>query len=1008
MRLSVLLMVLLYCKFVEKYRTLIRLRMNNFRIWLVLLMNFIFVESYSQIQITFPVSRIVFQRNNQNQANVNIAGSYFQHLDRVEMKAVPVWGGQGSETDWQTAQEFKNNGIFSGILTLNGGWYNIEVRGILNGNIVTNTTLERVGVGEVFIVSGQSNAQGDQSYSGATQGASDDRVSVINFYDPLLNEDNLPFQFSHMGNGTRMAPYNYVPWFWAKLGDKLAQKLNVPILFYGAALGGLGSEVWRRSAEGSDLRQELPLFVKVQGMPYRGLKAALQQYATRTGVRAILWQQGESDGGTSAENYYNNLRTIIDKTRFDSRKGDLAWVIARSSRNPLVLNSVIEGQNLTIQRMGNVFAGPPTDEIVGANFRADGIHFHNDGLWSAAEYWNNYLDGNFFSNSQPLLARNLPTINIVCNPKNTTNKFTISTGGYSSYKWSNGVTANFITVSNGTFSFKGQDEVGNTIFSQPFTISTNNDALQPSISVNGSTSFCDGQGVVLTSNISAGNIWSNGERGQSIYVRNAGDYSVYNSSLNGCISPESNKVNINVLPVPYNAINANKSLPICPDESIDLFTDNTDGVKYSWNTNENTRRITVKNPGSYSLKITGQNGCESQSFIDVSFRNRPTTSLLTDGATTFCLGKSVNIFSQGDFQAYLWNNGATSKSINVSTDGNYSLRVQDNFGCLSEPITQKVTVNSLPSIKIQAEGIDKFCEGNLVNLRPISQTAISYKWNTGETSRNITVAKEGLYTLSIKDQNGCESSPDSITLKYIPLPIASITTDGDFNTICEGLTINLKANEATNYYWNTGATSKELTVNKAGVYSLQIKDEKNCLSKPTSFEVIVKDTPSTPTITITGTFQMEAIPPVSFSNQLFNWRKDEVDVPEVLGAIYKAKTSGKFTVRTVWKYSLPNNKELICYSPYSKEADLFIPYLDKGFRAYPNPNPTGLFTLETIGDNPNAEISVFSLTGQKVYSGTIIDLKEKRPLDLRQLEKGVYIIRLISGSYEASSRVIIK
>lgn len=981
--------------------------MNYLRIWLILLLNIVFLESYSQIQITFPVSRIVFQRNNQNQANVNIAGSYFQQLDKVEARAVPVWGGQGSETGWNTVQDFRNNGIFSGTLQLNGGWYNIEVRGFLNGNVVTSSTLERVGVGEVFIVAGQSNAQGDPAYSGATLGATDDRVSTINFYDPLLNEDNLPFQFSQMGNNTKMSPYNYVPWFWGKLGDKLAQKLNVPVLFYGAALGGLSCEVWRRSAEGQDLRQELPTFVKVAGMPYRGMKAALQQYITRTGVRAILWQQGESDGNSSAESYYNNLRTVIEKSRLDARKGDLAWVVARSSRNPQILPTVLEGQNLTIQRVSNVFAGPSTDEIAGSNFRADGIHFHNDGLWAAADYWNNYLDGNFFNNSQPLAARSLPTVNILCNPNNTTNKFTISTGGYPIYKWSNGGTSNFITVTSGTYSFKAQDDVGNTVFSQPFTLSTNNNVSQPTISASGSTTFCDGQGVLLTSNMNGGNVWSNGERGQSIVARGSGNYTVVNFSINGCASASSNPVNVNVLPSPFNIINANKSLPICPDETVELFTPNNDGASYQWNTNETSKRITVDKGGSYSLRIRGQNGCESQSFFDVNFRTRPTTDILADGETTFCLGKSVNIFPQNDFTSYIWNTGSTSKSINVRTNGTYTLRVKDNFGCLSDVVSRKITVNSLPSVKIKADGVDKFCQGNIVTLSPQTQTALGYKWSTGESSKEIFVVREGIYTLSVKDVNGCESTPDSIKLSHIPSPVALITTNDNINTICEGSSLSLVGNNAVAYTWNTGETSKDINVSRAGIYTLIIKDDKNCLSKLASFEVAAKENPQPPSVSIDGSFQLIAIPKVNDSKQFFNWKMDNQQLTSI-SSVLKANVSGNYSVRTAIKYTLPNNKELVCYSPYSSAVEVFVPYLDKGFRTYPNPNMTGIFTLETISDNPNAQVSVFTIDGKQVFTGSFVDFKEKRILDLRQLEKGTYIIRVVSGSYEASSRVILK
>ena len=981
--------------------------MNILKNWLIFLLNFISFVTFAQIQITFPVSRIVFQRNNQNQASVNIAGSYFQQLDMVEMRAVPVWGGQGVETSWKSIPDFRNNGHFSGTIQLNGGWYNVEVRGILNGNIVTSATLERVGVGEVFIVAGQSNAQGDQLYSGATIGATDDRVSTINFYDPLLNEENLPFQFSQMSNNSKMAPYNYVPWFWAKLGDKLTQRLNVPVLFYGAALGGLSCEVWRRSAQGEDLRKEFSLFVKVAGMPYRGMKAAIQQYVTRTGIRAILWQQGESDGNSNGETYYNNLKTVIEKSRSDSKKEDLAWVVARSSRNPSILPTVIQGQNLTIERVKNVFSGPPTDEIIGSAFRADGIHFHNDGLSLASDYWNEYLNENFFSNSQPLMARSLPVVNIACNPNNTTNKFTISTGGYPFYKWSNGGTSNFITVSNGTYSFKCFDEVGNTVFSQPFSLSTDNNETQPSIIANGNTTFCDGQDVILTSNIKNGNVWSNGERGQSIVARGSGNYFVVNYSLNGCPSPASASINVNVLPTPLNFINTSKALPICPNETIELFTTNNDGVSFNWNTNETSKKISVNKAGSYSLRIRGQNGCESLSFIEVNFRSRPSTAILADGETSFCLGKSVNIFPKNDFESYVWNTGATSKTLNVRLSGIYTLRVKDSFGCLSDTIAQNITVNPLPIVKIKADGQDKFCEGNAVILSTQTQGLLGYKWNTGATSKEIYAMKEGLYTLSVLDGNGCESIPDSINLIYTPLPIASITSADEMNTFCEGSSLSLVSNDAVSYLWSTGATTKGITVEKAGVYSLKVKDDNNCLSKSTSFEVFVKSIPPAPEVYNEGAFQLSAIPKSTFLNQFYTWKKDNEDL-SIISSVLKANASGKYSTRTAWPYSLTNGKSLICYSPYSNALEVFIPYLDKGLRVYPNPNPTGVFTIETIGDNPNAEVALFTLTGQKVYTGFLNDLKEKRNLDFRHLEKGVYIIRLISGSYEASSRIIIK
>ncbi len=980
--------------------------MMLYRNFIILIFTIISIEAYAQIQISFPVSRIVLQRNNQNQANVNIAGSYLQQLDRIDARAIPVFGGQGNQTDWITIQNTLNSGVFNGSITLNGGWYNIELRGVLNGNVVTTNSIERVGIGEVFIVSGQSNAQGDASYGGGANGAVDDRVSVIDYYDATLNENTLPFQFSHMDDNKRMSPYNYVPWFWSRLGDKLVQKLNVPILFYGSALGGLGSEPWRRSAEGFDLRQELPTFVKVQGMPYRGLQAALQKYVTRTGVRAILWQQGESDENTAQETYYNNIKSIIDKSRNDAKKGDLAWVIARSSRNPITHQNVINGQNLLIQRIPNVFSGPTTDDIVGSNFRADGIHFFNNGLVQAAEFWNNSLNDSFFNSSQPLLARDVPKINLTCNT-NSNNRFTISVnGGYSRYSWSNGSSSNFINVNGGSYTLKVQDDVGNTFFSQNIIISSNNNVVQPNLNVGGSTTFCEGGNVALSSNLPGGNFWSNGERGQTIFARNSGTYNFTNYTINGC-QTFSGSVNVNVLPQPQNSIIPNKSLPICPDDSITLSTNNFENVSYFWNTNANSQKITVKNIGTYSLKIRGQNGCESTSFIDVTNRQRPVTNVTADGPTTFCLGKSVNLTANGDFAGYNWSNGSNSKSTTIRNSGNYTLRVRDNFGCLSNPVSSSVTVNALPSSRIIATGVEKFCDGNIVNLKPSLADNLNFQWNTGEKSTEINVGKPGLYTLVVKDNNGCESRPDSINLKYIPPPNVSITSTNNANTICRGSSITLTGSNAIKYSWSNGSNSNNILVDKAGIYTLKIRDDKNCESDPISLEIFVKETPDKPSIFMSGAYELEAIPSSLILGQYFEWKANETTLPNST-SIIKANTTAAYSVRAALKYPNTNNSVLVCYSPASSNANFVISPNEKGMRLYPNPNPTGKFYLESLYNNENATVYVFSITGVQMLFMNLANTKEKKIIDLSSFEKGIYIIRLVSSEFSSTSHLFVK
>ena len=196
-------------------------------------------------------------------------------------------------------------------------------------------------------------------------------------------------------------------------------------------------------------------------------------------------------------------------------------------------------------------------------------------------------------------------------------------------------------------------------------------------------------------------------------------------------------------------------------------------------------------------------------------------------------------------------------------------------------------------------------------------------------------------------------------------------------------------------------------MDKAGVYTLKIRDEKNCESNPVSFQVFVKETPPKPSVFMEGAYELEAIPGSFINGQFFEWKVNDTNIQPTT-SIIKAVSSGIYSVRTVLKHSITNNGTLVCYSPYSANINFLIPDNDNGMRIYPNPNPTGLFYLESINDNTNATIIIYSLSGKKVLSMNIDNLKEKRLLDLRSLESGNYIIRLISSEFTATATLIVK
>lgn len=489
----------------------------------LLSLNIIFLCFFStlitaQINITYPTSRAVFQRNNSNQSPIYIAGNYTTFADKVEARAVarPMTPTQGITTNWTTIQLNPSNGFYFGTLTVSGGWYDIEVRHWSGTVLLGSSSIQRIGVGEVFLIAGQSNATGDGDLK--NQGnygpmANDDRVSVVNYtvnFPTNYGGIVLPrAEFSRLDSTFNIAPFGVSAWCWGALGDTLTRRLNVPVAFFNGGWSGTGSNAWKESADDSTATPN-NFFIMPRGMPYGNLRAALHFYVAQFGVRAVLWHQGETDNlqQINRETHGNNLKTVITRSREHSGKSNLAWVVSRATRfkglgitNSRTWQPVIDAQNDVIGINGNaqpnyttqVFEGPATDGLVGPNIRtADSIHFVGNGHRVLASVWNQKLDAAFFLNSTPYLPIPPPNLTSDCNGVSS---LLISVSNtYNSPKWNNNFnadnslsTAFSYSASSGNYRVKVKDASNNILISPQISIPSNFSGLIPIVSQNSGT-----------------------------------------------------------------------------------------------------------------------------------------------------------------------------------------------------------------------------------------------------------------------------------------------------------------------------------------------------------------------------------------------------------------------------------------------------------------------------------------------------------------------------------------
>jgi gliding motility-associated-like protein len=238
--------------------------------------------------------------------------------------------------------------------------------------------------------------------------------------------------------------------------------------------------------------------------------------------------------------------------------------------------------------------------------------------------------------------------------------------------------------------------------------------------------------------------------------------------------------------------------------------------------------VTWTNPGNYNLTLTvTENNCVSSLTTQAITVNAiPTASF--NAASPICLNATSAITFTGiaaNNAAYNWQfDGGTPNSttnpgpfgLSWTTAGskNLSLTVSQN-GCTSQPFSQTVIVNPVPTSLFSASS--PVCIGNpsAVNYIGSASAGASYAWSftggnpantVGQGPHNVTYNTAGTYFLNLTvTENGCVSPITQLQVIVNPIPTADFTVT---SPIClDGIaTIVYSGTASTNslFNWNFG------------------------------------------------------------------------------------------------------------------------------------------------------------------------------------------------------------
>jgi len=341
------------------------------------------------LTLSAPLEHQVIQRKSRDGGTICIVGQLVEGgRENVAFEARVVVAGR--EGVWQTLRSTFRAGTFEAVTDgPAGGWHRLDVRVLESNAVIAESSVEHVGIGEVFVVAGQSNSanNGEEKMTPQTG-----RVAAFDGQRWQLANDPQPGATGNRGS------------FMPPLGDALVRRLDVPVGFIACGIGSTSVREWL--PKGSRFPNPPTVERRVKKLPdgewesdgaaFANLVARLKQPGLH-GFRAVLWHQGESDANqkdpirTLPGGLYREYLTRVIRESRREIGWDAPWFVAQASYHvPGDEASLdIRSAQAALWQDATALEGPDTDQFKGELREriGQGVHLSRAGLVRHGEAW---------------------------------------------------------------------------------------------------------------------------------------------------------------------------------------------------------------------------------------------------------------------------------------------------------------------------------------------------------------------------------------------------------------------------------------------------------------------------------------------------------------------------------------------------------------------------------------------------------------------------------------------
>jgi len=345
------------------------------------------------LRLSSPLEYQVVQRTPRNDGTFRIVGSLPEPSATATTIQVRL-SGTPSPAQWNditTVPAGQTN--FQGALSaLAGDWYRLEVRAFranADPSTAAETSVEHVGVGEVFVIAGQSNSanHGEEKLK-VTSGR------VVTFTGTEWVPSHDPQPGASGGGGSFIAPF----------GDGIAESFGVPVGIIAVGVGATSVREWLPRGTRfpnpptltGNVTQLSPTEWESKGTLFERFTQRLAALGPQ-GFRAVLWHQGESDANqkdtsrTLPGDLYRQHMELLIRESSQKIGWNPPWFVALVSyHTPDDPGSPdIRAAQKSLWTSGAALEGPDSDALTGDLRDGDGkgVHFSGKGLREHGARW---------------------------------------------------------------------------------------------------------------------------------------------------------------------------------------------------------------------------------------------------------------------------------------------------------------------------------------------------------------------------------------------------------------------------------------------------------------------------------------------------------------------------------------------------------------------------------------------------------------------------------------------